>query len=125
MEDIHKKILAELDRMIDQAPDVDMPAELQHFVENHYKVLADQGDQLQGVVAKLLLVNAICEFQHGFMVGADVSKHVTFLLQLATTVGNEKLVGQFTDEKRMEQMSKILEQKSLGIMTEGRKKLAS
>jgi len=122
MDNAHTKVLSELDGLLKKAPDVDMAEEMKKFVGTHASALTDAGDGMKGLVAKLLLANAIAEFQYGFMVGCDVTSDINFLLRLAASSGHGDLLNQFGDNARMEKMSKILEEKSMRIINEGQKK---
>ncbi|PCI93001.1 hypothetical protein COB11_06085 [Candidatus Aerophobetes bacterium] len=123
MEDLHKKIVKELDDIISRAPDVDVEYEYVQFCEEHEGILWNSDDEMiPGIRRRMLLITDLMRFQMHFMLGADVAPILHHILNCAKHMDCETLVKSFQDEKRMAQMAKILEQKNVSVLCEQARK---
>ena len=122
MENIHKKMLKELDDLIARAPDVDMENEYVQFCETHEVFLWDMKTHIPGLMQRLLLVMEVVRFQKNFVLGGDVSEILHKILNYAKILGKEAIVGNFSSEQRMHQMARILENKGVEMLCEQAKR---
>ncbi|MBM3192423.1 MAG: hypothetical protein FJZ63_07235 [Chlamydiae bacterium] len=122
MEKLYKHMLHELDELLARAPDVDMEYEYTQFCEVHEAVLWDSKTHIPGLLPRILLVDEIVRFQKTFIIGGDISAILSKILNHAKNLQQEALVKNFSDEKRMQQMAKILESHGLGIFCRGRRR---
>ena len=118
METIHKKILRELDLILAKAPDADIEREFTAFCEMHEAYLYDEKHKIEDILPRLLLVYEIIKFQKDFMLGLSFKESLSKILNHAKMMGREDLFNNFSSKSRMEQMSKILENKSVDIFSE-------
>lgn len=126
MENIHKKMLKELDDIISRAPDVDVEHEYIQFCENHESFLWDLKTMVPGLLPRMLLMIELLRFQKNFVLGGDVSSTLHKILNYANVLKKEELIKNFSCQKRMTQMAKILENKGVEMLCEQakRRKLA-
>ena len=122
MDDTTKRMVSELEDILSRAPDVDVEHEYNQFCSQYESSLWDKEIQLPGFRQRLMLLCDIMRFQMRFMMGADVSSVLHTILNCAKHMKLDKIVENFSDKKRMEQMAKILEQKNLTVLCEQQKK---
>lgn len=117
MQEMYKRMVKELDDIINRAPDVDVEYEYRQFCEQHDGILWNKEDVLiPGIRRRMLLIMDLIRFQMFFMLGADVAPILHHLLNCAQRMDCESLVKNFQDKKRMTQMAKILEQKNVSVL---------
>jgi hypothetical protein len=122
MENIHKKMLKELDEIILRAPDVDIEHEYIQFCEHHEMFLWDLKTVVPGLLPRMLLVTEIMRFQKNFVLGGDVSTILHKILNYAKVLKKDELVKNFSCANRMAQMAKILENKGVEMLCEQAKR---
>lgn len=122
MENLYKRMIKELDDLIERAPDVDIEQEYNYFCEQHEVVLWDLKQTVPGLLPRMLLVMDLMRFQKNFMLGDDVSQILHRILNAAKHIHKDELIKNFSCEKRMKQMAKILENKGVDILSEGLKR---
>lgn len=111
MELLKKKILEELDALIDQAPDIDMESAYNNFRETHLKVLTDKNLSIEGLSTRLILITDILRFQHFFLRNCNISNILQDVLLTAQALDQKNVLKNFFDQNRMKQMFYILEKK--------------
>lgn len=122
MENIHKKMLKELDDIISRAPDVDIEHEYIQFCENHEVFLWDLNTTVPGLLPRMLLMTELLRFQKNFVLGGDVSGTLHKILNYANLLKRDDLVKNFSCQHRMTQMAKILENKGVEMLCEQAKR---
>lgn len=122
MDEAHKKVVKGLEEIIARAPDVDVEHEYTQFCEQYEGILWDKEIHIPGIRYRMMLVFDLMRFQMLFMMGADVSSVLHNVLNCAKHMGFDNLVKNFSDEKRMQQMAKILEQKNVSVLCEQQRK---
>lgn len=122
MESVHKKMLKELDEIISRAPDVDIEHEYIQFCENHEMILWDSKAVVPGLLPRMLLMTELMRFQKNFVLGGDVSEALNKILNYGKTLSKEDLVKNFSCQKRMAQMARILEHKGVEMLCEQAKR---
>lgn len=122
MENIHKKMLKELDEIIARAPDVDVEHEYVQFCENHEVFLWDLKTAVPGLLQRMMLLTELIRFQKNFVLGGDVSEVLHKILNYARLLNKEGLVKNFSCKDRMGQMVKILEHKGVEMLCEQAKR---
>ena len=118
MEKLHQLMLTELDEMISRAPDVDIEYEYAQFCETHEAILWDAHTSIAGLLPRILLVAELMRFQKNFVLGGEVSTILNKIFNYAKSLNKEDLIKNFSNEKRMQQMMKILERKGVDILCE-------
>ena len=122
MEAIHKKMLKELDDIISRAPDVDIEHEYIQFCESHEAFLWDLKTMVPGLLPRMLLMIELLRFQKNFVLGGDVSGTLNKILNYASVLKKEEIIKNFSCEKRMAQMARILENKGVEMLCEQAKR---
>jgi len=122
MDNIHKKMIKELDDIIARAPDVDIEHEYVQFCENHENFLWDLKATVPGLLQRIILLTELIRFQKNFVLGGSVSEVLHKILNYGRQLGKEDLVKNFSCEKRMGQMAKILEHKGVEMLCEQAKR---
>lgn len=122
MENIHKKMLKELDDLIARAPDVDIEQEYVQFCETHEASLWDMKMHISGLMQRMMLIMELIRFQKNFVLGGDVSEILHKIFNYAKILGKESIVNNFSSEARMHQMAKILEHKGVEMLCEQAKR---
>lgn len=115
-------MLKELDEIIARAPDVDIEHEYVQFCENHEAFLWDLKIAVPGLLQRMILLTELIRFQKNFVLGGDVSETLHKILNYASLLNKEGLVKNFSCEKRMGQMAKILEHKGVEMLCEQAKR---
>lgn len=122
MESLHKKMVQELDEIISRAPDADIEREFLHFCEQHEMILWDENLKIHGFLPRILLIVEMIRFQKDFTIGADVKDSLGKILNHAKMIKNDAVVQHFSSKQRMDQMRKILENKSIEHFDQMRKR---
>jgi hypothetical protein len=116
MEKLHKKMLEELDGIISRAPDVDVEYEYTQFCELHEGILWNVTTSITGLLPRILLIAELMRFQKNFILGGEVSIILNKIFNYAKFLEKDDLIKNFSDEKRMQQMAKILERQGVDIL---------
>jgi len=111
------KLIKELDLIISKAPDADIEREFFNFCETHDAFLYDAKLKLEGVLPRILLIVQMIKFQKDFMLGVDVKDTLGKILNYSKMMGREDVVHHFSSKDRMNQMTKILENKSIDAIS--------
>ena len=122
MESLHKKMVQELDEIISSAPDADVEREWLFFCEQHEMILWDESIKIQGLLPRILLIFEMIRFQKDFSHGADVKESLSKILNHAKMMKKEEVVQHFSSKQRMDQMRKILENKTVEHFDQMRKR---
>ena len=122
MESLHKKMIQELDEIISRAPDADIEREFVLFSEQHEMILWDENLKIHGLLPRILLIVEMMRFQKDFSHGADVKESLGKILNHAKMMKKEEVIQHFSSKQRMDQMRKILENKSIEHLDQMRKR---
>jgi hypothetical protein len=125
MEKLHKKMLEELDEIIARAPDVDIEQEYVQFCELHERILWDLNAVIPGLLPRILLVAELMRFQKQFILGGEIAVVLDKIFHYAQLLKKDNVIKDFSNEKRMQQMAKILERHSINIVCAQNKKRKS
>jgi hypothetical protein len=115
--DMQHKLIKELDLIISKAPDADIEGEFFNFCETHDAVLYDAHYKFEGILPRILLIVQMIKFQKDFMLGTDVKETLGRILNYSKMMGREDVLHHFSSKERMAQMTKILENKSIDVLT--------
>ena len=115
--DMQTKLIKELDLIISKAPDADIEGEFFNFCEIHDAILYDVKYTFDGILPRILLIVQMIKFQKDFMLGIDVKETLGRILNYSKMMGREDVVHHFSSKERMAQMAKILESKSIDVLT--------
>ncbi|MEI8300359.1 MAG: hypothetical protein WCG10_01935 [Chlamydiota bacterium] len=116
MEKLHKQMIKELDEIISRAPDVDVEYEYTQFCELHEGILWDLTTSITGLLPRILLVAELMRFQKNFIFGGEVSEILNKIFNYAKVLKKDELIKNFSEEKRMKQMAKILERQGIDVV---------